>query len=164
MLSSTEGNLLPDDAKTPLPVPSRSPPPPGYPLEVSSRRPCSPVFEQGNASGNTPMIDLSSSSNEENFIVDTSHNVELAKKLFGGLNRNILGPPGDGKINVLDDSDDETEAQDEKTAGIKPTAAPASVDQTSTAPTSADDAPARAKISNSDDQGFDQEARGSDGD
>jgi hypothetical protein len=110
------------------------------------------------------MIDLSSSSNEENFIVDTSHNVELAKKLFGGLNRNILGPPGDGKINILDDSDDETEAQDEKTAGIKPTAAPASVDPASTAPTSADDAPARAKISNSHDQGFDQEARGSDGD
>jgi hypothetical protein len=43
------------------------------------------VFEQGNASGKTPMIDPSS------FIVDTSHDAELARKLFGDLNRDILG-------------------------------------------------------------------------
>jgi hypothetical protein len=78
------------------------------------------VFEQGNASGKTPTIDLSSSLDEENFIVDTSHDAELAKKLFGGLNHDILGPPGDGKIVVLDDSDEENEAQEEKTAGINP--------------------------------------------
>jgi hypothetical protein len=78
------------------------------------------VFEQGNASGKTPTIDLSSSLDEENFIVDTSHDAELAKKLFGGLNHDILGPPGDGKIVVLDDSDEENEAQEEKTADINP--------------------------------------------
>jgi hypothetical protein len=43
------------------------------------------VFEQGNASGKTPMIDPSS------FIVDTSHDAELARKLFGDLNHDILG-------------------------------------------------------------------------
>jgi hypothetical protein len=52
------------------------------------------------------MIDLSLSSDEENFIADTSHDAEFTRKLFGDLNRNILGPPGDGKVIILDDSDD----------------------------------------------------------
>jgi hypothetical protein len=37
------------------------------------------------------MIDLSSSSDEENVIVDTSCDAELAKNFFGDLNRDILG-------------------------------------------------------------------------
>jgi hypothetical protein len=147
-----EGSPLPDDAKTPPPAPSGSLPPPGSPSEVSSRRPCSPVFKQGNASGKTPMIDHSS------FIVDTSRDAKLTRKLFGDLNCDILGPPSDGKITVLDDSDDDAEAQEEKTAGIESTVALASVDPASSAPTSVDDAPAGAKIGNSDDQGPDQEA------
>jgi hypothetical protein len=97
------------------------------------------VFEQGNATEKTPMIDHSS------FIVDTSHDEELARKLFGDLNHDILGSPGDGKIIVLDDSDDDGEAQEEKTISIESTSTPAS----------ADDAPVGAKISNSDDQGPD---------
>jgi hypothetical protein len=101
------------------------------------------VFEQGNASRKTPMLDPSS------FIVDTSHDEELAGKLFGDLNRDILEPPGDSKIIVLGDDD---EAQEEKTANIKST----------TAPASADDAPAEARIGNSDDQRPDQEADGGD--
>jgi hypothetical protein len=154
---SAEGSPLPDDAKTPPPVSSRSPPPPGSPSEVSSRRPYSPVFEQGNASGKTPMIDPSS------FIVDTSHDLKLARKLFDDLNRHILGPPSDSKIIVLDDSDDDVEAQEEKTAGIESMTAPASADLASNAPTSADDAPGRAKIDTSDDQGPNQEANGGGG-
>jgi hypothetical protein len=82
------------------------------------------------------MIDPSS------FIVVTSRDEEFTRKLFGDLNRDILGPPGDDKIIILDDSDDDGEAQEEKTAGIK----------SSTAPASVDDAPAGAKIGNSDDQ------------
>jgi hypothetical protein len=132
---SVAGSPLSDDAQTP-PVPSGSPPPLGSPSEVSSHRPCSPVFEQGSASGTTPMIDPSS------FIVVTSRDEEFTRKLFGDLNRDILGPPGDDKIIILDDSDDDGEAQEEKTAGIK----------SSTAPASVDDAPAEAKIGNSDDQ------------
>jgi hypothetical protein len=100
------------------------------------------VFEQGNASGKTPMIDPSS------FIINTSRDEELTRKLFDDLNREILGPPGDGKIIVLDDSDDDSEAQEEKTASIELMTTPASVD----------DAPAEVKIGNSDDQGPDQEA------
>jgi hypothetical protein len=93
------------------------------------------VFEQGNASGKIPKLDRSS------FIVDASHDEELARKLFGNLNRDILRPPSDGKIIVLDDSDDDGEAQEEKTADIESTIALAS----------ADDAPAAARIGNSDD-------------
>jgi hypothetical protein len=85
------------------------------------------------------------------------------KKLFGDLNRDILGPPGDIKIIILDDSDEENKAQEDKTVGIESTVAPTSVDPTSSAPTSTDDAPVGAKISNSDDQGPDQEADGGDG-
>jgi hypothetical protein len=101
--------------------------------------------------------------NPSSFIVDTYCDAELARKLFGDLNRNILGPPGDGKIIILDDSDDDAEAQEEKIAGIESTTALASVDSALRAPTSANDAPAGAKINNSDDQGLDQESDGDDG-
>jgi hypothetical protein len=104
---SAEGSPLPDDVETPPPAPSGSPPPPGSPSVVSSCRPYSLVFEQGNASRKTPMLDHSS------LIVDTSHDEKLARKLFGDLNRDILRPPDDGKIIVLDDSDDDGEARGE---------------------------------------------------
>jgi hypothetical protein len=97
------------------------------------------VFEQGNASEKIPMLKPSS------FIVDTSRDEELPRKLFGDVNRDILMAPGDGKIIVIDDSDDNDEAQEEKTVDIESTATP----------TSADDAPAEARIGNSDDQGPD---------
>jgi hypothetical protein len=141
---STEGSPLPDDAKTPPPAPSRSPPPLGSLLEVLSRRHCSPVFEQGSAAGTTPV------SGSSLLVVDTSLNEEFARKLFGDLNHDILGPPGDGKIIIIDDSDDDDEAQGEGTVGIKPTAVLAF----------ATDAPAGARVANSDDQGSNQEADG----
>jgi hypothetical protein len=132
---SAERSPLSDDAETPPPALSGSPPPPGSPSVVSSRRPCSLVFEQGNASGKTPIL------NHSSFIVDTSRDEEIARKLFDNLNRDILGLPGDGKIIILDDSDDDGEAQEENTADIKSIAAPAS----------ADNAPTEAIIGNSDD-------------
>jgi hypothetical protein len=89
-------------------------------------------------------------SGPSSLIVDTSHDEEFAKKLFNDLNRDILGPLGDGKIIIIDGSDDD-EAQEE-TDGIKPTAIPASVA----------DALAGAKVDNSDDQESDQEADGGD--
>jgi hypothetical protein len=97
------------------------------------------VFKQGNALGTTPVSGPSS------LVVDTSHDEEFARKLLGDLNRDILRPPGDGKIIIIDDDD---EAQEEGMAGIEPTVVPASV---------VDD-PTRARVDNSDDQGSDQEA------
>jgi hypothetical protein len=143
---SAEESPLPDDTETPPLVPSGSPPSPGSPSVVSSRCPYSLVFEQGNASGKTPILGPSS------FIVDTSRDEEIVRKLFGDLNRDILGLAGDGKIIVLDDSDDDDEAQEEKTVDIESTVAPAS----------ADDAPTEARIDNSDDQRPGQEADGGD--
>jgi hypothetical protein len=58
-------------------------------------------------------VDLASSSGEEDSIADTSRDEELARKLFGDLNRDILGPPGDGKIIVLSDSDDDDETHED---------------------------------------------------
>jgi hypothetical protein len=143
---STEGSPLPDNVETPPSASSGSPPSPGSPSVASSCRPCSLVFEQGNASVKVPMLDPSL------FIADTSRDEEIARKLFGDLNRDILSPPGDGKIIILDDSDDDGEAQEGTTVEIESTVAPAS----------ADDAPVEARIDNSDDQGPDQEADGSD--
>jgi hypothetical protein len=139
---SAEGSPLPDDAKTPPPVPSGSLPPLGSPSDVSPRRHCSLVFEQGSTSGVTPVSGPSS------LVVNTSHDEEFTRKLFGDLNRDILGPAGDGKIIIIDNSDDD--AQEEGTADIDPT----------TVPASAADAPAGARVANSDDQGPDQEADG----
>jgi hypothetical protein len=143
---SAEGSPLPDDAKTPTPVPFGSPPPPGSPSDVSSRHRCSSVFEQGGASGATPVSGPSS------LVVDTSRDEEFTRKLFADLNRDILGPPGDSKIIIIDNSDDDDEAQEEGTAGAEPTAVPVS----------AADAPAGTRVDNSDDQGSDQEADGDD--
>jgi hypothetical protein len=56
------------------------------------------------------MIDLSSSLDEEDLIAATSHDFEFAQRLFGELNRAVLGPPGDGKVIVFDDSNEEKEA------------------------------------------------------
>jgi hypothetical protein len=100
---SAEGSHLPDDAKTPPPVSSESLPPLGSPSDVLPRRRCSPVFKQGSASRVTPVSGPSS------LVVDTSCDEEFTRKLFDDLNRDILGPPGDGKIIIIDDFDDEAQ-------------------------------------------------------
>jgi hypothetical protein len=87
------------------------------------------------------MIDLPSSLDEENFIANTSRDAEFAKKIFGDLNHDILRPPGDGKVIILDDSDEEKEAPDEKTAHTELAATSAVVTLASTASIIADDAP-----------------------
>jgi hypothetical protein len=72
------------------------------------------------------------------------------EKLFGELNRDILGPPGDGKIIIIDDSDDDEAVQEEGTTDIDPTIVPAS----------AVDAPTGTSVTNSDAQGSEQEVDG----
>jgi hypothetical protein len=84
------------------------------------------------------MVDLASSSGEEDFFADTSWDEELARKLFSDLNRDILGPPGDGKIIVLSDSDDEDEVHEDATVNVE--AAPPSAVNSPVTPTSASDA------------------------
>jgi hypothetical protein len=84
------------------------------------------------------MVDLVSPSGEEDFFADTSRDEELARKLFSDLNRDILRPPGDGKIIVLSDSDDKDEAHED--AAVDAEAAPPSTVNSPITPTSASDA------------------------
>jgi hypothetical protein len=51
------------------------------------------------------VIELSSSSDEEDFFADNAWDTEFTKRLFDDLNRDLLGPPGDGKVIVISDSD-----------------------------------------------------------
>jgi hypothetical protein len=82
------------------------------------------------------MVDLASSSGEEDFFTDTSRDEELARKLFGDLNHDILGPLGDGKIIVLSDSDDEDEVHED--AAVNAETAPPSAVNSPVTPASAD--------------------------
>jgi hypothetical protein len=84
------------------------------------------------------MVDLASPSGKEDFFADTSRDEELARKLFGDLNRDILGPPSDGKIIVLSDSDDEDEAHED--IAINAEAAPRSAVNSPVTPASTADA------------------------
>jgi hypothetical protein len=151
---SAEGSPTPSDTKTPPTVSSGSPPPPGLPSEVSSHGPHSPVFEQGGPSGKALVVDLSSSSDPEDLIPDTSHDFEFAQRLYDELNHALLGPPSDDKIIILNNSDEKKEeVREGKSTGTEDVVASAAVNLASTA--SADDvnAPVGAKNNNSDDQG-----------
>jgi hypothetical protein len=72
------------------------------------------VFEHGGSS-KVPVVDLSSSSDEEGLIPDTSQDEELTRRLFGHLNLAILRPPGDDKVIILSDSDEEEVREEDAT-------------------------------------------------
>jgi hypothetical protein len=126
----------------PPPTMSGSPPPPRSPSETSSCRPRLLVFEQDGPSEKVLMVDLSSSSDEEGLIPDTSWDVEFTKNLFGDLNHDVLGPPGDDKIIILNDSsEEEEEVRKEKTIGAEDVPSFATRSPISTITTDTDDAP-----------------------
>jgi hypothetical protein len=106
------------------------------------------------------VIDLSSSSDEEDLIAATSRDFEFTQRLFGELTRGVLGPHDNGKIIVLSESDEE-EVCEEKSTSIEDAAASIAVNPASTV--SVDDAPVGAKNDNSDDQVLYQEAGGDNG-
>jgi hypothetical protein len=65
------------------------------------------------------MVDLSSSLDEEDLIPDTSWDEEFTKKIFSDLNRDVLGPPDDGNIIILTDSDEEEDVRKEDVTNIE---------------------------------------------
>jgi hypothetical protein len=83
-------------------------------------------------------VDLALSSGEEDSFADTSRDEELARRLFGDLNRGIFGPPGDSKIIVISDSDDEDDTHED--AAVNAEAAPPSAANSADSPTFAPDA------------------------
>jgi hypothetical protein len=58
------------------------------------------------------VVDLSSSSDEEGLIPDTSRDEEFTRRLFGSLNHGVLGTPDDGKVIILSDFDEEEEVHE----------------------------------------------------
>jgi hypothetical protein len=105
------------------------------------------------------VVHQSSSSDGEDLILDTSRDFEFAQQFYGELNRALLGPPGDDKIVILSDSDEEKEvAREEKSTGTIDTAASATINPTSTSFVDSADAPAGARNNNIDHQGPDHEA------
>jgi hypothetical protein len=82
-------------------------------------------------------VDLALSPSEEDSVADTSRDEEFARKLFGDLNRDILGSLGDGKIIVISDSDDEDETHKDTAVNVE--AAPPSAANSADSPTFASD-------------------------
>jgi hypothetical protein len=80
------------------------------------------VFEHGGPSKSILVVDLSS--DEEDIFPDTSQDEEFAKKLFGDLNRELLGLPGDNNIIVLSGSDEEEEVHEEDIVNAEDTCPP----------------------------------------
>jgi hypothetical protein len=103
----------------PLSALSGSPPPLGSPSEISSRHPCSPVFEKDGPCEKVLVVDLSSSSDEEGLIPDTSWDKEFARRLFDDINRVVLRPPGDSKVIILSDSDEKEEVREEDATDVE---------------------------------------------
>jgi hypothetical protein len=99
------------------------------------------------------VVDLSSSLDEEDVIPDTSRDFEFAQRLYGELNRALLGSPDDDNIIILSESNDEKEEVREKSIGTKDASASTVVNPTSTASTDDVDGPMGAKNNNSDNQG-----------
>jgi hypothetical protein len=83
-----------------------------------------------------PVVDLSSSSHEGDLIVDVSRDKAFARRIFGDLNHDVLGPPDDDNIIILSDSDEEEEVRDEKATNAEAT--PSSIVRSLVSTTSAD--------------------------
>jgi hypothetical protein len=95
------------------------------------------------------VLDLSLSSDEEGLIPDTSRDEEFTRRLFGDLNRDVLGPPCDSNIIIINDSNEEEEVRKEDAAdteatlsfaaGISASTASASIADVDEAPTGVQD-------------------------
>jgi hypothetical protein len=124
---SKEGSSSPSGSSMPPLALSRSPPRPGSPSEVFSRHPCSLVFEQGGPFEKVLVVDLSSSSDEDSLIPNTSREEEFIKRIFGELNCDVLGLSDDDKIIILNDSNDDEEEEVHEEDATDAEAAPSSV-------------------------------------
>jgi hypothetical protein len=108
------------------------------------------MFEQAGPSKQVPVVDLSLSLDEEDFMADTSRDEDFTRWLFGELNRDVLRPPGDGKVIVLSDSDEEEEVHEETVTDVTPSANMKSSTSTTSATDAAEDS-RKMQDDNSDD-------------
>jgi hypothetical protein len=98
------------------------------------------------------VVDLSLSSDEGDLIADVLRDEALSTRLFGDLKRDVLGPPDDGQIIILSDSDEKEEVCEEKVADTEAVPSSASRSPALTASVDANDALAGVKNNNSDDR------------
>jgi hypothetical protein len=95
------------------------------------------------------VVDLTS--DEEDAFPDTSLDEDFARRLFSDLNHGLLGPPGDGKVIILNDSEEKEEAREENTTNADATPRSAMRSLTATASTTdADEALKGVQNDNSD--------------
>jgi hypothetical protein len=90
------------------------------------------------SSGKAPVVNLSSSSDEGDLIANISWDEAFVRRLYGDLNCDVVGPPNDGKIIILSDSDEEEGMREENATDVK--AAPSSVVRSLASTASANDA------------------------
>jgi hypothetical protein len=101
---------------------------------------------------------LSSSSDEEGLISNTSRDEKFIKKLSSDLNCDILGPPSDSKIIILSDSDEEEEVHKEEDATAEAAHSSAvGIPASTTSTANADEAPMGVQDGNSGDRTPDRE-------
>jgi hypothetical protein len=138
--SASGSSFSSSGASTPTSSLSNSMPPPVSPPEASSRRPPSPVHEHSGPFVAIPVVDLSS--DEEEIFLDTTWDKEFARRVFNELNHELFGPPGDGNIITLSDSDEEEEVCEEITVDVE-AASPSTVNSSAPSVFAAidDDAP-----------------------
>jgi hypothetical protein len=99
------------------------------------------------------VVGLSLSSDEEGLIADVSQDEEFARRLFGDLNHDVLGLPGDSKIIIISDSnEEEEEVREEKTTDTEDAATSIVINPTLTGSANTNDAPTKVKNDNSDDR------------
>jgi hypothetical protein len=90
-----------------------------------------------------PVVNLSSPQYDEDHIHDTARDFKFAQHLFDELNHDLLRPPGDSKVIILSDSDEEEEGHEDKSVDAEYAATSTAVNPVSTA--SADDIGTPAK-------------------
>jgi hypothetical protein len=61
-------------------------------------------------------VDLSL--DEEDIFLDTLRDEDFAWRLFDDLNHDLLGPPDDGMVTIISDSDEEAEAREEDVTDV----------------------------------------------
>jgi hypothetical protein len=73
-------------------------------------------FWAGRTLQEIPIVDLSL--DEEDIFPDTLRDEDFAWRLFGDLNHGLLGPPDDGMVTIISDSDEEEEAREEDVTDV----------------------------------------------
>jgi nitrate reductase NapAB chaperone NapD len=103
---------------SPHPLPS---PPLAFLSEDSSQGPPLAIEVHDEPSEGSLVVILDSEDEDKDWDApDTSQHEEIARNLFNDLNRDLLGPLGDGKVIIVNDSNEEKHEDDHANADAAP--------------------------------------------